>query len=62
MVFKIAHQEEGCLFLCFPEIIPRSTIFPQKNSHGILPRFHPSPVPDTLRRLVPRRPPRRAVG
>ena len=27
----------------------------EKNADGPLPRFHPSPVPDTPRRLVPRR-------
>jgi hypothetical protein len=35
---------------------------PQKNSHGSLPRFHPSAVSDTPSRFVPRRPARHAVS
>src|SRR5687768_6011183 len=33
-----------------------------KNADGPLPHFHPSSVPDSPRRLLPRRPARHAVG
>jgi hypothetical protein len=62
MVLEIAHQEEGRLFLCVPEIIPRSTSFLKKILMASCRASIPLPFPPPLRRLVPRRPPRRADG
>jgi hypothetical protein len=51
MVLKIAHQGPNGLFPCAPE----TPSPPPKNFDGPLPRFHPSTVPYSPRRLVPRR-------
>jgi hypothetical protein len=50
------------LFRCAPEMIRRTLAPRRKNRDGSLPLFYPSPVPDGLPRLLPRRPARHALG
>jgi hypothetical protein len=60
---KIARQVVRSMVLVDTPASTREAACPSpKNSHGPLPRFHSSPVPDVPRRLVPRRPARHAVG